>query len=35
MGVPIIRIILYWGLHWGSLILGNYHMGYIIGVILG
>ena len=24
-GVPIIRIILYWGLFWGPLILGNYH----------
>ena len=24
-GVPIIRIIVYWGLYWGPLILGNYH----------
>ena len=23
--VPIIRIIIYWGLYWGPLILGNYH----------
>ena len=26
LGVPIIRIIVYWGLYWGPLILGNYHM---------
>ena len=25
-GVPIIRTILYWGLCWGTLILGNYHI---------
>ena len=25
-GVPIIRIIIYWGLYWGPLILGNYHV---------
>ena len=25
--VPIIRNIVYWGLYWGPLILGNYHMG--------
>ena len=25
MGVPIIRTIVYWGLYWGPLILGNYH----------
>ena len=24
--VPIIRIIIFWGLHWGPPILGNYHM---------
>ena len=24
--VPIIRIIIFWGLHWGPLILGNYHI---------
>ena len=27
LGVAIIRIIVYWGLYWGPLILGNYHMG--------
>ena len=26
MGDPIIRIIVYWGLYWVSLILGNYHI---------
>ena len=25
LGVPIIRIIVFWGLYWGPLILGNYH----------
>ena len=25
-GVPIIRIIVYWGLYWGHLILGNFHI---------
>ena len=25
LGVPILRTIVYWGLHWGPLILGNYH----------
>ena len=24
MGAPIIRIIVFWGLYWGPLILGNY-----------
>ena len=24
-GVPIIRTIVFWGLYWGPLILGNYH----------
>ena len=24
--VPIIRIIVFWGLYWGPLILGNYHI---------
>ena len=24
--VPIIGIIVYWGLYWGPLILGNYHI---------
>ena len=26
LGVPIIRIIVFWGLYWGSLILGNHHL---------
>ena len=26
LGVPVIRIIVFWGLYWGSLILGNYHV---------
>ena len=26
LGVPIIRIIVYWGLYWGPPILGNYQM---------
>ena len=26
LGVPVIRTIVYWGLYWGSLILGNYQM---------
>ena len=26
LGLPIIRTIVYWGLYWGTLILGNYHM---------
>ena len=25
-GVPIIRTIVFWGLYWGPLILGNYHV---------
>ena len=24
--VPILRILLFWGLYWGRPILGNYHM---------
>ena len=27
LGVPLIRTIVYWGLYWGPLILGSYHMG--------
>ena len=27
LGVPMIRTIVYWGLYWGPLILGNYHIG--------
>ena len=26
LGVPILRIIIFWGLYWGPPILGNYHM---------
>ena len=26
LGVPIIRTIVYWGLYWGTLILGNYRV---------
>ena len=29
LGVPIIRTIIFLGLYWGRLILGNYHMHYI------
>ena len=29
LGVPIIRAIVYWGLYWGTLIWGNYHMGTV------
>ena len=25
LGVPIIRTIIFWGIYWGPLILGNYH----------
>ena len=25
LGVPIARIIIFWGLCWGSLVWGNYH----------
>ena len=28
MGVPVIRIIVYWGLYWGPLISGNYQISY-------
>ena len=27
LGVPVIRTIVFWGLYWGPLILGNYHLG--------
>ena len=27
LGVPIIRTTVFWGLYWGPLILGNYHLG--------
>ena len=26
LGVPIIRIIVFWGLYWGPLIVENYHL---------
>ena len=26
LGIPMIRTIVYWGLYWGTLILGNCHM---------
>ena len=26
LGVPIIRIIVFWGLYWGPLVLGNYQI---------
>ena len=28
-GVPIIRIVVFWGLYWGPLILGNYHIYFV------
>ena len=31
LGVPIIRIIVFWGLYWGPLILGNYHIHVYLG----
>ena len=27
LGVPIIRLIVFWGLYWGPPIQGNYHIG--------
>ena len=30
LGVPRIRTIAFWGLHCGSLILGNYHLGFTV-----
>ena len=26
LGIPIIRILVFWGLYWGPPILGNYHI---------
>ena len=26
LGVPVISTIVYWGLYWGTLIYGNYHI---------
>ena len=31
LGVPIIRTIVFLGLHWGPLILGNYHLVWGLG----
>ena len=28
LGVPKIRIIVFWGLYWGPPLLGNYHIPY-------
>ena len=28
LGVPIIRIVVFWGLYWGPPILGNYYIGF-------
>ena len=30
LGVLIIRTIVFWGLHWGPLILGNYHIEFVL-----
>ena len=32
LGVPIIRTLVFWGLHWGPPILGNYHIPPKMGV---
>ena len=29
LGVPIIRIMLFWGLYWGPPIQGNFHVGLV------
>ena len=39
LGVPIIRNIVFWGLYWGPLILGNYHtfqpcIGYSVSAVI-
>ena len=34
-GVPIIRIIVSWGLYWGILSWGNYHVRYVVASCLG
>ena len=34
MGVPIIRTIVFWGLYWGPLILGNYHLVFEIFTVM-
>ena len=30
LGAPIVRTIVYWGLYWGPLVLGNYHFCWIL-----
>ena len=30
LGVPIIRIIVFWGVYWGPLILGNYQISWVL-----
>ena len=30
LGVPAMRIVVTWGLYWGSPILGNYHISLLI-----
>ena len=31
LGVPIIRIVVFWGLYWGSLFLGIYQVVFFVG----
>ena len=33
LGIPIIRTIVYWGLCWGPLILGNYHVSFLVQTV--
>ena len=33
LGVPIIRLIVFWGVYWGPPILGNYHVSIKIMVL--
>ena len=35
LGVPIIRTIVFWGLYWGPLNLGNYHIEVCIRMTSG
>ena len=35
LGVPMIRILVFWGLRWGPLVLGNYHVDTFQGVLQG
>ena len=34
-GVATIRIIVFWGLYWGPLILGNYHISEVLWMLRG